>query len=161
MNDEFDKEWRSRFPNVQEQFERARAGKIEQQKTPEPPAQEKAHTTASYAQTVAPEPTNSPRQQASQNLQAQFARAATLKREQAATQQTQSGSEMVKNDRPAPRPAPPGLGRDADRQAHNERLAQERERATKLNESAKASLEAQKQLELKNERDKGDDDRSR
>lgn len=93
---------------------------------------------------------------ASNNLQEQFAKAAALKKQQ------QQGSEMVKNDEPKMQPKPPTNTREApDRQSYNDRLAEDRARAAKMNEEAKARIEQQKQLELKNDRDKNNDDRDR
>ena len=97
--------------------------------------------------------------QASQNLKEQFAKAVAAKQQQA---QQGKESEMIKNDRPGLKHTPPSnMRQEPDRQSYNEKLAQERERALKINELAKARIDQQKQLELKNDREKDNDDRGR
>lgn len=95
---------------------------------------------------------------ASKNLQEQFARAAAAREQM----QQQNGSEMVKNDRPQMKPTPPAnVRQEPDRQAYNDRLNKEAVEAKKRNEVIKARNERQEQLKLENEREKDNDDRGR
>jgi hypothetical protein len=92
---------------------------------------------------------------ASENVRKQFAKAQEVKQQQ-------------RQELPTPTPKPGGmdlkpggqLQREVDTPILKNQLADKAKELKELNEAAKARHEAQKQLDLKNEQEKDNDDRS-
>lgn len=126
-------------------------------------AENEKKSQMSYARAVDFDSPPNKLDKASQNLREQYQKAKAAQLQQAKAQPTDR-----EQDRPAPSPKPemhlkPGgnLQKEVDGRELNDQLSKKAKDLKQLNDLAKARHEAQKQLDLKNERDKGNDDRSR
>lgn len=150
--------------NLREQYEKAKAAQLEQQKAQQPKDIEKKSPNMSYAKTVDLEYPQNKLDKSSEDVKNQFAKA------QLAKQQTQNNSEMIKKQAPGMHNKPGGnLQKSTDQKDFNNDLAKddqkskEHQRAIDLNNALykKAGYDKQNDLNLNNERNKDNDDRGR